>query len=192
MAVEGLVDAAAATRLVRTAGHDVDPARIVVTRGKTTLDLRLPSLNRAARHLPWLVLRDADRDVGDCPLALRASLLTQPQEPLLCLRLAVRSLESWLLADAAALTSHFRVSAGRVPVAPEAELDAKRTLVRLCSASQSRSVRQGMARDDGERPGREYSALLTEFARDAWDPRRAAERAPSLARAMSDITARFV
>jgi hypothetical protein len=191
LAVEGVADAAAGRTLLRSVGHDVDPARLVVARGKSALDPRIPSLNQAARHLPWLVLRDADRDADDCPAALRASLLDQPQEAHLCLRLAVRSLEAWLLADPGAFSAHFRVPKGRLPAEPELEIDAKRSLVRLCRASGSRAVRNGMTRPASDHPGPEYSAMLTEFAREAWRPLHAVEAAPSLSRAFADVAARF-
>lgn len=188
--VEGLNDRTAAGRLLAAAGHEVDPARVLVKRGKTQVDPMVVTINRAAAHLPWLVLRDADQDGEDCPAALRQLLLPHPQAPLLSLRLAVRSLEAWLLADGAAFAEHFGVRPTHVPADPEREEHPKRSLVAACARSGQRSVRQGMARPDG-RPGPEYTAMLDRFVREGWDPAGARRNAPSLSRAWSDITARF-
>ena len=188
--VEGLNDRTAADRLLAAAGHQVDPVRVVVKRGKTQLDPVLASINRAAVHLPWLVLRDADLDADDCPVALRRQLLSGEQAPLLSVRLVVRSLEAWVLADRRAFALHFGVQPALVPADPEQEQHPKRSLVAACSRSRQRSVRQGMARANGT-PGPEYTAMLDDFLRRTWDPARARQAAPSLSRAWSDIEARF-
>jgi hypothetical protein len=52
----------------------------------------------------------------------------------------------------------------------------------------------GACRNDqgvGDHPGPEYTSMLTEFVTHVWHPERAADRAPSLRRALSDVTARF-
>ena len=188
LAVEGLADAVAGRKLLEQGGHAV--GTVVVKRGKTELDPLVLRLNRAARHAPWLVLRDADRDGGDCPVRLRQELLPEGQDNGLCLRLPVRSLEAWLLADAEAFSGHFHVRAALVPVAPELEVSAKGALVRACRGSTSRAVRASMCRPD-DKPGPGYTPGLTGFVRERWTPLRAAERSPSLARAITDVARRF-
>ena len=122
------------------------------------------------------------------PAALRRSLLTVPQSRGLCLRLAVRAIESWLLADAAAFSNHFAVSRSRVPAEPERERQPKQTLVELCRASKRRDVRSGVVPPRGMvGVGPEYTTMIAQFCRDAWRPDAAAEAAPSLARALAEI-----
>lgn len=188
LVVEGHVDRVVCEKLLRSRDVAVDPRRIIITNGKSKLDARLAHYNKAARHGGWLVLRDADRDAGDCPAALRRSLLTVPQSPPLCLRLAVRTVEAWLLADAEAFSSHFAVVRSRIPVDPEGELRPKEALVNACRASQRRDVRVGMTPPAGKTGvGPEYTTFLSDYCRRSWRPDVAAASAPSLTRALREI-----
>lgn len=188
LAVEGLADATAAGRLLNLAGHE--SGHVVVKRGKTELDPLIRRLAGAARHLPWLVLRDADRDGRGCPALLRAELLPHGQPGGLCLRLPVRSLEAWLLADADAFARHFRVRPAFLPDRPDEQVNAKRALVRTCRRSTSRAVVAAMCGPD-DKPGPEYTPGLQAYIDQFWDPARAANNSPSLARALADISRRF-
>lgn len=182
------MDALAARRLLQQVGHE--PGRVVVKNGKTELDPLIVRLSRAGGRLSWLVLRDADRDAGDCPARLRQQLLPHGQPEGLCLRLPVRSLEAWLLADADAFAAHFRVRRALLPPDPDEQENAKRALVQTCRRSTSRSVVAAMCgRDD--KPGPEYTPGLRAYIEQAWDPARAADSSPSLARAFTEIEDRF-
>jgi hypothetical protein len=66
-------------------------------RGFGYLRRTITGWNRAARFVPWVVLTDLDR--GTCPAALIDEWLTEPKHPNLLLRVAVREVEAWLLAD---------------------------------------------------------------------------------------------
>lgn len=187
--VEGETDRDAVARVLAFSGHELDVQRTIVSLGKTRLDPKIRALNRSAQHLPWLVLRDSDSDGEDCPATLRSLLLRDPQAPGLCLRLAVRSLEAWLLADRSGFARHFALGPARVPMDPEAEASPKLTLVGLCARSTRRGVREGMVR--GGRPGPEYTAMIGEFIRNDWNPAAAVEIAPSLGRAVADLQHRF-
>ena len=163
-------------------------ARRIDTRGKGGFDTRIANYNRAALRGPWLALRDSDRDSGDCPAALRQSLLSEPQSPALSLRLAVRAVEAWLLADREAFAEHFAVPIARVPLDPEGESNPKTTLSNCARRSRRREVREGVAAPAGSAgTGPEYSAFMLPFARDVWRPDVAAEAAPSLHRALREI-----
>lgn len=188
LAVEGVTDATAARRLLHHAGHE--PGQVVVKRGKTELDPLIRRLAGAAGPLLWLVLRDADRDGEDCPARLCAELLPHGQPGGLCLRLPVRSLEAWLLADADAFAAHFRLRPALVPANPEGLENAKRAVVQACRRSPSRAVVAAMCRPN-DKPGPEYTPGLQGFIDQAWDPGRAAARSPSLTRALTDMEHRF-
>ena len=59
-AVEGRTDQPIAEKLLQAAG--LEPERPLIAYGKANLDNKLPGLNRSARQLAWLVIRDLDRD----------------------------------------------------------------------------------------------------------------------------------
>jgi hypothetical protein len=187
--VEGATDRPVAQALLKASGLALD-GEPIVTNGKTVLDQRIGNYNQAARRQPWLVLRDADRDGDDCPVILRRGLLAPSAESDgMCFRLAVRSVEAWLMADVKAFAGYFRVPLSKVPTEPESSNDAKGRLVDVCRSSKRRDVREGLVPRAGTRSkvGPEYAAFLIEFASDHWRPEAAAERAPSLAGALAAI-----
>lgn len=132
IAVEGISDVEAVKKLLNSRSIAVDESQIFVSRGKANLDRKLANYNAAAAHRPWFVLRDADRDEGDCPAAIRKTRLPLAvQNSAMCFRLAVRSLEAWLLADVDAFAATFAVARASVPVDVEQLADPKRSLVDL-------------------------------------------------------------
>lgn len=93
-AVEGPVDEAVLRRLIQDLG--ATPGTIYGKRGKDRLVQQVAAYSHAARITPWVVLIDLDHD-ADCAPTLRNRLLRDPS-PALCLRIAVRAIEAWLLA----------------------------------------------------------------------------------------------
>jgi hypothetical protein len=138
--------------------------------------------NRAARGKPFIVLTDLDRH--PCPTALIQEWLPEPQSPNLLLRIAVREVEAWLLADRANLAKYLSISPTRMPVEPDSLNDTKASLVDLAARSRSREVRTGIAPKRGStaKQGPDYNASLSDFARSKWDIDAAQESSPSLAR----------
>ena len=94
-AVEGMPDEAVLRRIVIARRAEVH--RVQVQRGKANLRRALPGYNAAAQGNPWLVLVDLDRDF-DCAAALVADWLPAPSA-YMRLRVVVREIEAWLLAD---------------------------------------------------------------------------------------------
>lgn len=186
--VEGQIDRVAVESILATRSLAIDPHRVIVTGGKQRFDARLATYNLAARHGPWLALRDADHDASGCPVALRRSLLTVSQSPALCLRLAVRTLEAWLLADAEAFSAYFSVPRSTIPRDSEVLDRPKETLVNACRSSKRREVRTAMVPPPGAKgAGPEYTAFISRFCREAWRPDVAADAAPSLRRTLLEI-----
>jgi hypothetical protein len=94
IAVEGSLDEAVVRRLASEAGLALD--EVHGKNGKDRIEQRLLGYNNAARYTPWLVLVDLDTE--ECAPSLRSHWLPKPA-PLMCFRVVVRSIESWLLAD---------------------------------------------------------------------------------------------
>lgn len=184
-AVEGDLDEAVLRRLAAEVGLNVGP--VYGRNGKDDLDLRLPGYNNAARFAPWVVLRDLEHD-AECAPVLRRRLLPQPA-PRLCFRIAVRSAESWLLADVANLARYLSVREERFPRQPEGLLRPKRTMVDLARRSRRREIVREMVPPPGisSEVGPAYAARLAEFVRTAWNPRLAARGAPSLLKALDAL-----
>lgn len=184
-AVEGLTDVAVARRLISVCG--LVPVETLVAHGKTKLDPRLPGFNAAAQRAPYVVLRDADHDSG-CIVELRDRLLGDRPAPLMCCRIAVREIESWLLADHEGFRDFFHVQR-KPPDLPDNEDRPKRTLVNLCRRSRRIAIREGIVprEGSGRSVGPDYVALVGEFASSRWSPEEARERSDSLDRALRCI-----
>ena len=187
LAVEGKTDAPVAERIVRLVG--LVPRTSFVAGGKTKLDPRIPGLNRLAARTNWLILRDFDHD-APCPPALVHNLMAgQTIAPRLSLRIAVRALESWLLADIEGFSSEFSVKREHVPANPDDRDNPKKDLVQACGHSIRGEIRRAMTPHprSGRKVGREYTSRVIRFANNRWSPERAAQRSPSLHRALEAL-----
>lgn len=184
--VEGTADRAALTRLFAWVGLPGCPT-IHLTRGKNELDRKLAGLNQAARGSSWLVLRDLDRD-ADCAPELVRSLLPHPS-PGMLLRIPVRALEAWLLADRPGMARFLGISESRIPEQPETLERPKRSLVDLARKSRKIALRKDMVPDPGlsSEVGPAYSARIIEFVSRHWDPERAAVHSESLNRCLQRL-----
>lgn len=154
---------------------------VYVQDGKAGIDKRLGGYNNAAKYGHWFVLRDLDVD-APCAPELLAKLLPSPS-PCMCFRVAVRAVESWLLADATAIAKFLKVPRHRVQGSPDDLQNPKAALVRLASYSGSRSIRAAVVPEQGTTApvGPGYLATIVEYARSMWDPAAAATASPSLA-----------
>jgi hypothetical protein len=113
----------------------------------------------------------------------------------LVFRIAVREVESWVLADHQAMRQLVGKK-GVLPTQPDELPDPKQALLGLGKTA-PKSVRDDLIKTiDGQlRQGLGYNALLTHWINTAWSPERAAERSPSLARArvrLQEAAAAFV
>jgi hypothetical protein len=190
VAVEGISDEAVLRRLVT--GRNAQVCRVQVQHGKPNLRRALPGYNAATQRSPWVVLVDLDQDF-ECPAALIRDWLPAPSRHM-CLRVAVRQIESWLLGDIERFARCFRVPQASVPRHPDDLSDAKDSLLALVAQSRRRDVREDMLPRprSGRRVGRAYTSRLIEFASDVergWRPEVAAQHSPSLARCLKRLDA---
>jgi hypothetical protein len=185
LATEGLDDEAVARKICSVLSISV--AYSYPAGGKSKLDPKIKAHNKAAAISPWFVLRDLDGDAA-CPAGLLQELVTNPADQLL-LRIPVRAIESWLLADAGSAASFLKIASTLVPRDPDALGNPKQELVNLARRSRSRSIRASMVPPEGFSVpiGPEYTARLIEYARLHWDPLRAAERSESLRRCLAAL-----
>jgi len=176
-AVEGNVDEAVLCRLVTHVG--AIPGTIYGRQGKAFLRKNILGYNNAARAMPWAVL--VDLDACECPPALISAWLPNPQ-PLMRLRVAVREVEAWLMADRERLANFLSVARTRIPSRPEDENNPKQTMVNIARSSRRRAIREDMVPRDGSgiSVGPAYTSRLIEFAEAVWRPAVAARVSESL------------
>lgn len=123
-------------------------------------------------------------DRANCLVEFRDQWLADRLLPTrLVFRIAVREVESWVLADHQAMRKLIGKK-GVLPPQPDVLPDPKQALLGLGKTA-PKSVRDDLIRTtDGQlRQGVGYNARLTHWINTVWSPERAAERSPSLARA---------
>lgn len=143
---------------------------------------RMDSWRDMAKQQVMIVLTDLDR--ANCVVDFRDEwLANKPAPESMLFRVAVREVESWALADHEAMRALIGMK-GVLPVAPDELPDPKQVLLRLANGA-PRPVREDLLKtvDGNLYQGLGYNARLTEWVGSVWNPQRAAERSPSLARA---------
>lgn len=178
VAVEGYTDEGMASAILKACG--LSASSFYGRHGKQTLLKKLAGYNAAAAFSPWFVLIDLDQD-GPCPGGKRAEWLANPAA-LMCMRIAVREAEAWLLADSERIAQFLGVSAALISPSPEELDDPKATIVSLARRSRRREIREGLVPREGSGAsvGPTYASNLRDFASSKWRPLVAAENAPSL------------
>lgn len=182
VASEDALSEAIALRLVSEVSLSHYVTHRLRKRGSGYLRSKIKSWCEMARHQLMLVLTDLDET--ECAPLLRSRWRGGRIEPPgLLLRVAVREVESWALADHEAL----RVLVGRrgrLPSVPDQLDDPKQFLLALARLA-PKAVRQDLTRDIGDGrigQGLGYNARLVPWVWQTWQPERAAQRSPSLAR----------
>jgi hypothetical protein len=134
-----------------------------------------------------VVLVDLNDD-APCPPPLVATWLPGRNQNL-HLRVAVRAIEAWLLADREAIAYFLHVPQAKIPQQPEAESNPKVTLINIARHSRSRGIREDIVPREGStaRQGVGYNSRLTEFVMKYWAPERAASCAESLKRSLASL-----
>lgn len=184
-AVEGPTDTPVVRKILAHVGLELGTVHGL--NGKSRIDSQLVGYNSAARFTPWLVLRDLDQD-APCAPGLAAALLPRPASQMR-FRIAVRSIEAWLIADAHAVAAFLRVRGNQVPSMPDALGDPKVAFVNIARHSRSRAIRDDIVPEQGVsgKVGPAYTARVIEFTNDHWRPSVASARSESLARCIAAL-----
>ncbi|MDX1982349.1 MAG: hypothetical protein SFV51_18895 [Bryobacteraceae bacterium] len=187
VAVEDELSEMALRRIVKDAGPHFHIGTCYGRGGFGYLRRTISGWNRAAKSVPFLVLTDLDRK--PCPSALIEDWLPVPKHPNLLFRIAVRTIEAWLLADKDNLAAYLRIARKWIPDAPESLPDPKGALIEAARRSSSRDVRRSLIPRPGStaKQGPDYNGCLTRFVVHAWNIEAAQPNAPSLARAVARL-----
>lgn len=172
-------------RIITLAGGAA--GRIHVTGGKHRLDRQLGGYNNAARFSAWCVLRDLNGD-APCAADLRLQLLPESSS-LMRFRIAVHSIEAWVMADRESIGSFLSISQSAIPTLPDDLPNPKRVLVDLARSSRKRAIREGIVptSGSGRRVGPDYTSLIIEYVESGWRPEVAAHSSESLRRCIDKL-----
>ncbi len=188
LATEDELSEAVGIRLLAEHSEKIDVGLCLRRGGNGYLRSKLANFCQMARLNPLLMITDLDR--WTCPAALCGDWLGRTARPeKLLLRVAVREIEAWLLADHEAMAALLGATiATRLPSLPEIIENPKEFLLGL-AARAPRDVRMDLCVEAGAaaRQGLGYNARLSMFVREIRSPERASSRSDSLRRGRERI-----
>jgi len=184
--VEGNLDETVARQVIDAAGGTV--GTVYGRRGVDYIEKKITGFNQLAKGISILTLVDLMDLDSDCPAEIVREWLPHRHEQML-LRLVVREIESWILADRTSISRFFGLRKALIPHHPEQLEDPKATLVELADSSQRQGLRNAIVPDDpttnDERPA--YTTRMQRFVRDLWSVENAAENASSFHRCLQAV-----
>ncbi len=144
-------------------------------RGSGYLKQKLPAFNNAAKGTGFVLVTDLD----DCPcvpqliqdwFACALSEYPKRKHNNLSFRVAVREIESWVLADREQFADHFGLATHLIPEQTDTIADPKRFLLQIVAKCRKRSLRDDIVPKAGDkrRVGPDYNGRLGEFIQDRW------------------------
>lgn len=183
IATEDALSEAVADRLVAEVNGELCVSVRMGRKGSGYLKQKLPYLLKTAHAIPVLLLTDLDREA--CPPTLLAGWLGSrklPQDMLL--RVVVREIEAWLLADWQGFSRFSGVPVEKVPRNPETLDDPKQVLLALVRRFGKRVIKSHLLPERGStaKIGLGYNEALSCFVMESWSVERAAANAESLDR----------
>jgi hypothetical protein len=187
LAVEDPLSEVVLRRLLAHSRQDFAVGAVYMRNGFGYLRKNIAGWNSAAKGRPFLLLTDLD--ASECPASLLQTWLSVPKNDNLLFRVAVREVESWLLADAEGIATFLAVKPATVPANPESLPDPKRILVELAARSRKKDLREDIAPRKGStaKQGPDYNPCLSRFVFDHWNVDVAAAHADSLRRTIERL-----
>ena len=183
--LEGVMEEPAARRLLAEVPLDTDRATFKVAGSNSQFWSRVPDRNASA-SAGLLVVALGDLEQEPCAPALLQKHLPRGRSPSFILRLAVRMLESWLLADAETMASFLGAPKSKLPRNPDRLDHPKKELVALARRHASHALRRDLVPEEGHSgvvgPG--YRPRMEDFIRERWRPQKARLRSESLDHAL--------
>jgi len=105
------------------------------------------------------------------------------------LRIAVREVEAWLLADRKGIADFLHVAIEKVPTSPKSMDDTKHALPKVIRKSRKLRLVEEMLPQPSAHIGPLYNDRMRDFALNRWRIETAAENAPILERSIWRIAA---
>ena len=182
--VEDDLGAALIRRIIQEYGDKFAEPILRVTSGFGAIKRQIQKYNEAARRCPMLICTDLDN--SNCAPAKIAEWLPNGIHPNLMLRIAVREVESWVMADRETFAGYLHVPETIVPVNPEAEPDPKKRLIDIARRSRKRTLREALVpkANSQAKVGRDYNGTLIQYVQYDWRPSIARTNSDSLDRTM--------
>lgn len=148
---------------------------------------KIKGFNNAAIGMPYLVLTDLDQ--YECPPVLIRDWFDSNIHNNLLFRVAVKEVESWLLACRDSFADYLGVSNLKIPVDVDAIQDTKQFLINLARRSRKRRIKLDVVPQEGStaKVGPAYNDRLIYYVENIWDVNVACQNSLSLRKAFTAI-----
>jgi hypothetical protein len=189
LVVEDILSEEVARRLLLATQKPFQVALALVGNGRGYLETKVLSFNDAAKASPFLMIADQDSAEPCAPELISQWMRGRPLHSNLMLRIAVREIEAWIMADRRSLSQFLNVPLAKIPGNLDQVPDPKQFLVNLARSSSNARVRSSIVPRQGSTAnvGPNYNSSLTEFIREEWTVARALEHSDSLRRAFEHL-----
>ncbi len=188
LAVEDLVSETVIRTIIKQSGRPFLIGRCYGKKGAGYLKSKIRGFNNAAKGIPFFVLTDLDQ--VECVPILLQSWVNIPLHPNFIFRVAVKEIESWILADRKNFAQYFQISIKYIPKNTDEILDPKRELIKIVSKSKKRDLKEAIVPQKGgtARIGPDYNAKICEFINTKWNVYSAMKFSRSLKKTYDKIT----
>ena len=155
--------------------------------GSGYIKKNISGFNEASKGCPFFVLTDLDNI--DCAPTLKENWLKTQAHPNLIFRIAVREVETWLLADIEGFSKYTGISKANFHNNPEEIPNPKGELLQLIRRCRKRNIKEDiLPKNEYASVGPNYNGRLGEFVIKHWSINRAMKRSDSLKRAMQHLS----
>lgn len=189
IATEDILSETVAERLVHESTRNLQIAVRVRRNGNAYLKSKFPELLKTSAKIPVFLITDLDNI--QCPVELIKSWTQNtPAPPGMIMRVAVREVESWILADRDGFSGYTGIPVEKMALNADALSDPKRVLLNLVKRYARKKIKESLlpSKSSSSKIGWEYNAVLCQFARDVWSVDRAVRHSDSLRRAVNRLS----
>ncbi len=184
LAVEDVLSEHIAKKIIDKYMKGYAPYPVGRKSGQSHILKKLSSYRKSAQKLPFLILVDLDRK--ECAALFKRELFgDKPLEKNLLFRVAVREIESWILADKSGFCSYFGVPKDKLSDNPDDLEDAKQFLINAVQKYCKDKVYKAdiaPSKQSGAVVGPAYNSSLLQFIDSSWSLDKAQAISPSLKR----------
>lgn len=171
-------------------------ATVYGKKGASYLRQRLPAFNNAAKGSAYLVLTDLDTHSCAPELIEKwfecdSNEYSRRRHANLVFRVAIREVESWVMADRERFANFLGISRNLIPEQMDEVDDPKELLLQLASKCRNRRLRDDIVPrpSDLRKIGPDYNGRLGEFVHSSWRADVASAHSASLAKAWKRLIA---
>lgn len=189
IATEDILSETVAERLVHESTRNLQIAVRVRRNGNAYLKSKFPELLKTSAKIPVFLITGLDNI--QCPVELIKNWTQNtPAPPGMIMRVAVREVESWILADRDGFSGYTGIPVEKMALNPDALSDPKRVRLNLVKRYARKRIKESLlpSKSSSSKIGWKYNAVLCQFARDVWSVDRAVRHSVSLRRAVNRLS----